>query len=181
MKISFQILIILFLQCCVGKREESLSFEMKKMDIDTVLAVSSNSIDEYPLWSPDSNTVAVNIEGEWHKFDLLKVRLSKAIWHGKEIGVINKLDSALLMHEEQKKFYEITNYNPRLLTNSSGDKVELRLKNLSTSLIITRSNNEPEVLWKTALENCHSLSISPDENFVAFLCELNGLFVMKLR
>jgi len=30
------------------------------------------------------------------------------------------------------------------------------------------------------MENCHSLGLSPDENYVAYICELNGVVVTRL-
>jgi hypothetical protein len=45
---------------------------------------------------------------------------------------------------------------------------------------VTSREREPEVLWTTGFENCHSLALSPDETLVAFLCELNGLVVFAV-
>ncbi len=45
---------------------------------------------------------------------------------------------------------------------------------------MTSKGREADILWKTGLENCHSLALSPDETLVAFLCELNGLVVFAV-
>ena len=181
-----QTFFLMFLACCVEMPHEfgkkSLSDEMKRLGVDTVLIVNSQAIDEYPLWSSNSDFVASNIMGEWHKFSLTSIKLVAADWREQRIGILaGDSNGSLLTQVEQKDFRKKLKYGPREVTTISGDKIELRLKGFSTSLVITKSGESSEVLWVSDLENCHSLSLSPDEKYVAYLCELNGLFVMRLK
>ena len=45
---------------------------------------------------------------------------------------------------------------------------------------IQQQGQGARTLFQTGGENCHSLSLSPDERLMAFICELNGLFVYRL-
>ena len=75
-KISF---LILLFSCKEG--DNNLSSQMKKLSVDTVLIVNSNAIDNYPIWSKDSKFIAVNISGQWYKFDLSKdIKLLETKW-----------------------------------------------------------------------------------------------------
>ena len=185
------IFLILSLPCCgnvanltsqTQNSNKDLSSEMTRIGVETVMIFNSQAIDEYPLWSPDSNFIAANIEGEWYKFKLKNIHLSEAEWRKQKIGVLVGNNSFLpLTQSEQEDFRKTLNYNSRSIYTKTGDKIELKLGGFSTSLILTKNNHKPITVWKSGLENCHSLSISPDDKYVAYLCELNGLFVMKIK
>ena len=154
--------------------------EMNRLNIDTVLVVSSNAIDEYPLWSPDSNYIAANIMGKWYKFVLKDVNLVEAKWHNISIGALSRQDAKPLLENEYKIFNQISKNSGRTIIQ--GDvKVQLDLKDFATSLIITKGKQKSYTVWKSGLENCHSLVLSPNKNYVAYLCELNGLFIMRIK
>jgi len=183
-RIFLKILVLALLPCCAkisAFKEKSLSTEMIRLGIDTALIVNSNAIDEYPLWSPDSNFVAANVMGKWYKFDLTKVRLSEAEWHQKKIGILAKNSDLQLGQSEQEEFRRKLKYDMRSVVTNDGDRIEIISEKLSTALIVTKKGDGSKKIWTTNLENCHSLSVSPNEEYVAYLCELNGLFVMKIR
>jgi len=157
--------------------------ELKKNRIDQVLLISSQAIDEFPLWSPDSNFIGVNIEGKWCKVNLNEIKLEKHEWKGgKTIGIPSTqpiLEE--ISKKDLKKFKRVSRSNARVLKTKGGTKIELRQDGLSTSLTITNKGEEVTTLWSSESENCHSLVLSPNQKFVAFICELNGLIVMKLN
>jgi hypothetical protein len=155
---------------------------MSRIGVETAMIVNSQAIDEYPLWSPDSDFIAANIEGKWYKFKLKNIKLSEAEWRKQKIGVLDNDNSYLpLTKNEYENFHKTLRHNQRLVRTKDGDQVELRLEDFSTSLILTKNSHNPVTIWKSGLENCHNLSTSPDEKYVAYLCELNGLFVMRLK
>ncbi|MDX2082835.1 MAG: hypothetical protein SFV53_02470 [Rickettsiales bacterium] len=155
---------------------------MKKLNIDTAMILRSEAIDEYPLWSSDSQFVAANVMGTWHKFYLKNIKLSEVEWKQQKIGiVVNKDAMSDLTNQELKQFYHHSKNGGRRITTKTGEKIELKLSDQSSSLIITQNNAQPTVLWSSGIENCHSLSLSPNEKYVAYLCELNGMFVMRLK
>jgi hypothetical protein len=64
---------------------------------------------------------------------------------------------------------------PRKVVMPDGTQVELRQDVLSTELVITKSGGKPAVIWRSGLENCHGLSVSPEGHLVAYVCETNGV------
>ena len=183
---TFLIFFFTICVCCIKFNNQSsvknLSTSMQELNIDTALIIDSEAIDDYPLWSTDSKFIAANIEGIWHKYRLTNIKLEKADWHNIEIGIMTTKNSdSLLTAIEQEKFNITLKYDVRKILTSTGDKIELKLGGFSTSLILTKNGQNAKVIWKSSLENCHSLSLSPDEKFIAYLCELNGLFIMKIK
>ncbi|MCW3103267.1 MAG: hypothetical protein JWO09_1707 [Bacteroidetes bacterium] len=161
----------------------NLGSEMKRLKVETVLIVNSQAIDEYPLWSPNSDYIACNIEGKGYKFRLSDIELIKGKWHGKKIGVLSTQDAySPLTESEQKEYEKVSVFNAREVVTADGTKIELKQTDgFSISLIVTKKDESPKTLWTSEGENCHSLVISPDGNYVAYLCEMNGLLVMKIK
>ncbi len=162
---------------------KTLNSEMIRLKTETVLIVQSQAIDEYPLWSPKSDFVACNIEGNWYKFRLTNIELADAVWRGQTIGVLTTRDAQTSLTENERvQFDKVSKFNPREVTAKNGTKIELKeTGNMTVSLIVTKKGEQPKILWTSGGENCHSLVLSPDEKYVAYLCEMNGLLVMKLK
>ena len=53
----------------------------------------------------------------------------------------------------------------------------LRQEDLGTEFVIKHKGSRPEVLWTTSMENCYGLALSPDDRYVAFVCEQSGVVV----
>lgn len=154
---------------------------MINLGVDQVLIINSEAIDEYPLWASDSKSIAVNIMGRWRKFNLNKINLLEGKWGKKKVGVAaNEEVMSDLTDKELTQFNKFSKNGGRKITTSSGEKVELNLNGFSSSLVITKNNTQPTVLWSSAIENCHSLSLSPNQKYVAYICELSGVFLMKI-
>src|SRR3569832_1215329 len=62
-------------------RAQDLRLQYDKLKIHTALLAPSSAVDEMPLWSPDSKTLAVNIEGRWYGVEFGKVYLISAARH----------------------------------------------------------------------------------------------------
>jgi len=165
-----------------NKSTNNLMSELSELETETALIIQS-SIDEYPIWSKDSNFIGCNIMGKWYKIRLTNIQLEKATWRGEQtIGVLTTQDAVSEMSEEEiKEFQANSKFQPREITTSDKTKIELKMKGFSVSLIVTKKEEKPVTLWTSELENCHSLALSPDEKYVAYLCELNGLFIMKIE
>jgi hypothetical protein len=155
-----------------------LAAEMAKLNVHTALLFPSQAADEWPLWSADSQYLAANIEGKWLKLDMRTVHLKEAKWHEQRIAVIDQptftdVESAQVV-EWQKGAREQDS-----VVSKSGIRVELPQRELSRSLVLSKGKVR-KTLWRTALENCGALSLSPDGRYVAFLCEMNGVFVTDI-
>jgi len=162
--------------------KSTLSTELSRLGVETVLIINSQSIDEYPLWSSNSDYIGCNIMGKWHKIRLTDIKLQEATWRKQTIGVLTTQDAISEMtKDETKDFKKVSKFQPREITTSNGTKIELKMDGFSVSLIVTKKGQESKTLWTSGGENCHSLTVSPDEKYVAYLCELNGLLVMKIN
>lgn len=181
-KIYIILLTILTINVNGQETTRSLNSEMTRLKTETVLIAQSQAIDEYPLWSPNSDYIACNIEEKWYKFRLTDIDLVEAKWRGQTIGIITTKDAyTLLTENEQKQFDKVSKFNPREVSTKNETKIELReTGDISVSLIVTKKGEKQKILWTSGGENCHSLVLSPNEKYVAYLCELNGLLIMKL-
>lgn len=181
-KIHIVLLTVLTFNVYGQDNSKDLNSEMTRLKTETVLIVQSQAIDEYPLWSPNSDFIACNIEGKWYKFRLTNIDLADAKWRGQTIGVLTTKDAySELTSKEQSEFEKVSNFNPREVKTKNGTEVELKMDGMTVSLIVTKKGEKAKKLWTSGGENCHSLVLSPDEKYVAYLCEMNGLLVMKLE
>jgi hypothetical protein len=161
--------------------KSDIESEMLKLNTNVALVVNSEAIDEYPLWSANSRFVAANIMGKWYKFDLQNVKLSESRFREQKIGiVVNKDAMSELTDQELKQFRNSSKNSGRKAIVHNGETIELKLNGFSSSLIVTKNDAKPIILWNSNMENCHSLSLSPSNHYLAYLCELNGLFVMRI-
>jgi hypothetical protein len=152
------------------------------LHLRSALVVESQEVDEHPVWSPDGKALAVNLAGKWHQIDLGAVSLTPAQWHGgSPIGkLVRPLPSTVIEDNKVNKWEKSNRWDPRRIETKDGTILALTPDELSTVFTIGKKTEKPQVLWKTALENCHSLSLSPDEQHVAYICELNGVVVTAL-
>jgi hypothetical protein len=150
---------------------------MKDLGLRCALLVESQAIDEWPLWSPDGRYLAINLDGKWSKLDTESVVLRMGTWQDRKTIAVAHPNPELqdVSEADVRAWQNTTRFDPRQLVTSTGVTIELAPEGLGTLFRVTSKGLEPEVHWKTSLENCHSLSLSPDETLVAFLCELNGL------
>lgn len=181
MKTIFILFLIIISANVFGQdTSKDLDSEMKRLKTNTALIAQSQGIDEWPLWSPDADFIACNVLGVWYKFRLTNIELGKADWRRQKIGILVTENAySIMTAEEVEEFHKVSVFNPREVTTANGTKIELN-DGMSVSLIVTYKGKKPKVFWTSGGENCHSLVLSPDEKHVAYLCEMNGLLVMKL-
>ena len=88
---------------------------------------------------------------------------------------------AAISESQVREWEKSGTYAPRRIATKAGMIVELQQEGLGTLFSISRQGRKPTTLWKTSLEACHSLALSPDQSLVAFVCELNGVVVTVLN
>jgi hypothetical protein len=161
----------------------ALLAELRKLGVMSALVVPSQAIDEQPVWSPDGRQLALNIDEKWSAIDIRALKLQAGTWHnGEPVGVVALPPTLVAVPEaEIGAWQENARFDPRRITTAAGTTVELAEEELGTVFRITKKGSKPEVLWRTSLENCHSLAVSPGEKLVAFICELNGLIVASVE
>ena len=153
--------------------------ELDKINSDLALIVPTQGIDEYPMWSKDGRKVAINMMGQWYSIDLTKITLQKGVLYNINIGMNNN-ESSVTVEENIENYIDTKLTDFREIKGKNSDiKITLDQINMSTQLVITRGTNK-EIIWTTGLENQHSPILSPDEKFVVFIAELNGLILMRL-
>lgn len=165
-----------------GGQTRSLANEMSRLGIRSVLVVANEAVDEYPVWSPTGDALAVNLEGRWMKVSLGPLTLIEATWRGGQpIGLVKPPPTITPLTEKITRTWEKAGkYGARRIETSDGTVAEFRLNELNTELVITKRGSPPDTLWKSALENCHGLGLSPDERYLAFICELHGVMVTRM-
>jgi hypothetical protein len=156
---------------------------MHRLRLRSALIVQSQAVDEHPVWSPKGDALAVNIEGKWMSVPLGSVTVVEGQWRGcQPIGVLQPAPATSPIDEKTVRAWEKAGkYDPRRVETRSGTVAELKEQELSTEFLITRKGAKPESQWKSGMENCHSLALSPDEAYVAFICELNGVVITALK
>lgn len=156
--------------------------QLEDLGTETALAFQSQSIDEYPVWSPDSKWIAINVEGRWGKLGLDELSLKKATWHGAAVARVQKQSSLVPMPQsELSRWQQQSRHDPRALKLPQGGTLELSQNGTSTSFVFTDAAGNKTTLWRSDIENCFELSLSPDEQYVAYVCELNGLVVSDIH
>src|SRR6266550_561603 len=149
--------------------DSALGSEMRRLGVRSALVLRSQAVDEQPLWSPQGDAIAVNVEGNWKRVDLRSVKLVEGAWHGKErIGVSETPTLAPIEASEVKAWARSNRTGVRKVVAKDGTSIELRQDDLSTRFVITKKGAAPETLWTSGMETCHSLALSPDERYVAF-------------
>jgi Tol biopolymer transport system component len=153
--------------------------ELDRLSVHEALVVASSAVDEEPVWSPDGRYLAANVDGKWLRIALADVKLEKGEWHGgASIGVAARASSGTSLDEKTARDWKRSaRFDPRSITTRNGTKLELRQVDLGTQFVVTKKGWQPETRWSTELENCHSLALSPDDRYVAFICEQNGVIV----
>jgi hypothetical protein len=158
-----------------------LGTEMARLNVHTVLLVASQAVDEFPVWSPDSRFLAVNIEGKWFELDTARVELREVNWHGQRIGTVgNKPTLEPMTGEKAAEWSKQVRHGDRNVTGKSGMRAEMRHHELSSSLVVSQGKHSSEI-WKSEMENCGALSLSPSGSYLAYICETTGVLVIDIE
>lgn len=156
----------------------SLANQMDRLRVHTALLFPTQAIDEIPVWSPDGRYLAANVAGKWLKIDTQGLRLKPAKWHDRRIAVVEQPTFIDVLPAEVQNWVKGVEEQDSVVSGS-GVKVALPQQELSRSLVLSKGKVR-KTLWRTGMENCEALSLAPDRRHVAFLCELNGVFVMDI-
>jgi len=145
-----------------------------------VLLVASQAIDEYPLWV-SKDQIVYNKMGKWYSADLRKLHSYSSILYNRPIAVIDYVNLRPYNISYIAPLKKKQKYGQREITLPNGTKIKLKIIGMSTALIVQKKNKKPEVIFRTGMGNCHSLSVSPDNNYVAFISELVGVIIYKIK
>jgi hypothetical protein len=178
-------MVLVFYSISNSQASNKFAEELRRIDVDTVCVVQSQAIDEFPLWSQQGDYIGVNISGKWYKVNLNKIRLERSTWRRQKQPIGVAINGLSLLEEvsqgEVEAFKKVSKLNPRSINTKDGISVELRSQGFETAFIIKKKGEKAKLLWTTEMENCHSLVLSPDQRYVAFISELNGLIIVRLK
>jgi hypothetical protein len=181
MKNRWSFVVFLLVAASLAQGGSGLSEEMAKLHVQTALVVPSQAIDEFPIWSADSRFLAANIEGKWFKIDTSKLQLKEATWVGQRVGALaRKPELEPMSKEEAERWAKQAQHGESVVTGKSGMRAEIQRNSLSASLVLSQGTRT-SVIWRTDMENCGELSLSPNGAFLAYICESNGVLVMDLK
>src|SRR5262249_32319543 len=126
-----------------------LSKQMEAIHVHTALLIRSQEMDDLPAWSPDGRFLAVNLAGKWVKVDVSATQLQEAKWHEQRVGVQMKADLQPLTDQEVHSWPKADESQIRkheMVTTASGLKVEMRHKELSSALVVSKGKQQA-VIW----------------------------------
>ncbi|MES2730340.1 MAG: hypothetical protein V4714_01280 [Bacteroidota bacterium] len=161
---------------------QSLEAELARLKTNTVLLMHSEAVEERALWSPRSDYVACKLGGKWLKISLQKITLVPGSWQGKRAGVM-KLDTVLseVSNRDMQLFKAASGSQPIFIHTKAGTRYALKPDGDGVMLVATQTDGTSHQLWSSNGEGCYSLSLSPDEKYLACICEKSGLLVTKLE
>jgi hypothetical protein len=159
-----------------------LSRKLEQLGVDRALIFTHGGyIDDHPLWSTDGSKLAANFAGRWIEAEVASILFEEATGHGQVIGLATDGRVDEVTSETTLNLYRAaTIYDPRRIEVKGEFIVELKSVGFGIEFAVQRHGESREVRWKTDLENCHSLALSPDRTMVAYICEMNGLFVSRI-
>ncbi|WP_419765394.1 MAG: hypothetical protein ACNI28_02875 [Arcobacter sp.] len=165
-----------------AKDLNNIKSQMNKLKVNTALVVPSQAVDEYPLWSKDGQYLFANVMGKWYKVNLNDIELAPTKWRkDKALGVINSKNTISLAEtNEINKPKQQTKFGAREYITNDNTKFEFKRSKMGTQFIITKNKNKPSIQWSSGMENCHSFTSNEKENYIAFICEMNGVFIYKI-
>jgi hypothetical protein len=180
-----KIIFITIILLAVGLNAEDLNnieSQMNKLKVNTALVVPSQAVDEYPLWSKDGKYLFANIMGKWYKVNLNDIKLAPSKWRkDKKLGVINSKNTiSLAKANEINEPKQQTKFEARKYITKDNTKFEFKRSKMGTQFIITKDKAKPSIQWSSGMENCHSFTSNKKENYIAFICEMNGVFIYKV-
>lgn len=161
----------------------NLEQNLRAIDCDTVVVVKSNAIRDPIHWSPDSKSIGVKVEGNWVSINLDKLMLKRFKWRN-ELNVATpagKPEYVPLPSQVRATWKSATEEESTKLRNNMGTIIEFaQLKEGGVALLVTPLNGTRKEIWRTNLEDCQGLVLSPDHHWVAFICGVHGAVVMKV-
>lgn len=176
------IVAILFTAVLNAQIQRPVLYEMNRFEVNTVLLYPSRNIEYRPVWTADSKALLFYMDKRWVKLDLTQVVLQPAEWNHQVIGLNNTevLDS-VFDYELNRNSIQNESESPRKIITSRGVSYELYVTPDFTTRFVKTKGKRSVTLWETGGDNCLAPVLSPDEKFIAFISESNGLMLYSIH
>lgn len=156
--------------------QKTFDEKLDRYDNNAVIMFCRQDINEMPIWSKNNDYVGCNVKGDWIVFELKKARLKKTKLGEHKVGILLNLDVIVHIPDSIAEFMkESTNYDIRSITLPDSTTIQMKSDLVKSELLI----NDKSVM--TLKGNCHSLSATLNGKYLAFISELEGLIVMRLK
>jgi hypothetical protein len=162
----------LFSWMCYGQIPRPIIHEMHRFDVRTVLLVDGKSKIEQPQWTSDNKHLIFKRGNSWRKVDLMQVSLIPAEWNHQSIG-INTYDVLDSITTSER----IPTTSAQSVITSKGIVYQFITTAKGTTQLQKVNGRKKSVIWETGGDICHSIVLSPNEAFLAYVSDLNGLMI----
>jgi len=157
-----------------------LSLEFERLKVHTALLVTSSSLSETPLWSPDSKHLGFNTEHMWEQIDLSILRLQAGTWRGLPIAAIRWRGAAMALDDaEAAEWKKSTKLGTESLEIDASNRLQVQVRALTTTLSVVH-NGQTKPLWSIEGDRCKHLALSPDGKWLALQFESDGILVSEV-
>lgn len=170
-------------QLCAQFSQGTLEANLIALGCDTVLVAPKQKVVDPIHWSPDSKAIGIKLGGKWVRVDLDKLLLKRFKWrNNKDIaGPSGPVDFPELADTERLGWVYGEEEGSRSITFWNGVKIELaEVLPVGAALHVTLPDGRTQQRWRTIQEDCQGLSPSPNGLWVAYLCGLHGVAVMRV-
>jgi hypothetical protein len=156
-----------------------MSVQMSRLGVGEALVIGSQAVDGAPVWSPDGQYVAAKVGGRWVGVEPDSLELARGAWHGGQpVGTVASVNATVpLEARTAEEWGKNARSDASSVTTRDGTRLELRQTGTGTQFAVTAPGSAEKTRWTTSMESCHGLALSPDDRYVAFVCEKNGVIV----
>jgi len=168
---------------CAQFSHGTLEANLAALGCDTVLVAPKQRVVDPIHWSPDSKAIGVKIDGKWVRIDLDRLLLKRLKWRDNQdvAAPTGKPEFAPLAEPERVSWIAADEEGARSVTFFNGVKVELaEVLPVGAALQLTYPDGQTRVRWRTTQEDCTALTPSPNGLWVAYLCGIHGVAVMRV-
>lgn len=161
------------------------SFEknLEALKCDSAFIVKSSEIRHPIHWSPDGRELGIKVDGRWVRIALDTLVLKRYKWRDNQdiAGPVGLPDGKPLGDRERAAWVSAEEEHSRKIRTNTGVRIEFApLEDGALALRVSWPDGMARDLWRTRIEDCQGLVLSPDHRWVAYIGSLNGVIVMKV-
>lgn len=161
------------------------SFEknLQALKCDTAFIVKSPTIRDPIHWSPDGKEIGIKLEGRWVSIALDSLVLKRYKWRDNLdiAGPIGLPELKPLDSRQRAGWISAEEEHSRKIRTNTGTRIEFAyVEDGAVALRVSWPDGMARDLWRTKIEDCGGLVLSPDHRWVAYIAGINGIIVMKV-